>query len=335
MVAPDLSTMQHPVPGTDPVVSVEDLQVRFLGPDAVTYAVNGVDFTLARGEVLALLGESGCGKSVTLRALLRLLPADRTQIEGNIRIDGRDVLGLDQRELTALRGGAAAMIFQEPMTAFDPVYTVGEQIAETIRFHQRVGRAAARAMVLELLEKVQVPSPARRMQAYPYELSGGLRQRAMIALALSCRPGVLLADEPTTALDVTVQMQILLLLRSLQREFGMAVLFVTHDIAVAAEVATRVAVMYAGKIVESGTARAVLKTPAHPYTRGLIEASARHLKGVQLPTIAGAPPRLTAPPAGCGFAPRCSRAIARCLEAVPDSVEVSPRHLAWCIRIGA
>ena len=255
----------------DPVVEVSDLSVRFVNRDLDLQVVDGVSFSLAAGEVLCLLGESGSGKSVTMRALLRLLP-DYARIGGKIRLAGKDVTTMTDRQLEAVRGPVGAMIFQEPMTALDPVFTIGTQISETIVSHEGVSYREARKRSLELLEMVQIPSAERRLDSYPHELSGGLRPRAMIALALSCRPSLLLADEPTTALDATVQIQILLLIRSLQRELGMATIFVTHDIGVACEVADRVSVMYAGRFVETGpvadvtghTATSVFNATGHP-----------------------------------------------------------------------
>jgi peptide/nickel transport system ATP-binding protein len=276
-----------------PIVEIRDLSVRFRGERTV-HAVNGVDLSLAEGEVLGLIGESGSGKSVTLRALLRLLPAHRTTITGTLRVAGRDVLSLDEGALEEMRGGVVSMIFQEPMLALDPVYTIGDQIAETVVRHTGATRSQGRRRALEMLEHVRIPSARRRLDAYPHEMSGGMLQRAMIALALSCAPKVLLADEPTTALDATVQIQILLLLRELQRELGMAVIFVTHDIGVAVEICDRIAVMYAGRIVESGTLREVLATPAHPYTRGLLASTVHGERRARLQAISGAPPR---PPA--------------------------------------
>ena len=223
-----------------PVVDIRDLRVRFTGERTV-HAVNGVDITLAEGEVLGLLGESGSGKSVTLRALLRMLPAKRSVITGSIQVAGQDVLALDEAALERMRGRTVSMIFQEPMLALDPVYTIGEQIAETVIRHEGVSASQARQRALDMLERVRIPSARRRLDTYPHEMSGGMRQRAMIALALACKPNILLADEPTTALDATVQIQILLLLRELQREFGMSVIFVTHDIGVAIEICDRVA----------------------------------------------------------------------------------------------
>jgi len=321
--------------GTRPVselVEVDDLTVAFRADDAIVNAVNGVSFRLARGEVLCLLGESGCGKSVTMRALMRLLPPRRTRIGGRIVVDGQDVVAMSEKQLEAFRGPKVAMIFQEPMIAFDPVYTVGRQIAETIVRHEGTSWAAAEARAKQLLDRVRIPSPERRLKNYPFELSGGMRQRAMIALALSCRPSLLLADEPTTALDATVQIQILLLLRELQRELGMAVIFVTHDVGVATEVADRIAVMYAGRFVESGPVRGVIRAPRHPYTQGLL-ASTVHgaMRGRRLKAIQGSPPDLTRLPPGCAFAPRCERAVERCHAAVPPEAAVEPQHAARCV----
>ena len=256
------------------LVDIAGLNIRFTGERTV-YAVNNLSLTLGKSEVLGLLGESGSGKSVTLRALMRLLPRKRTEITGSVRVLGRDVLALSDDELASFRGRTVSMIFQEPALALDPVYTIGQQIAETVMRHEGKGHAEARARALEMLEIVRIPSARRRLDSYPHEMSGGMRQRAMIALALACRPKVLLADEPTTALDATVQIQVLLLLRQLQRELGLAVVFVTHDIGVAVEVADRIAVMYAGRIVESGPCRAVIRTPAHPYTQGLLASLPR------------------------------------------------------------
>jgi peptide/nickel transport system ATP-binding protein len=293
------------MPVEAPVLRVDDLTVRFRRRGMDVAAVNGVSFSLARGETLTILGESGSGKSVSLKALMGLLP-DYAQIEGDVWLDGRTVLELPPAELAKLRGSAVSMIFQEPMAALDPVYTIGEQIAETIVQHEGVSRAAAMQRTLDLLDHVKIPSAARRMKNYPHELSGGMRQRAMIALALACSPSVLLADEPTTALDVTVQIQILLLLRQLQEEFGMAIVFVTHDVGAAAEISDRIAVMYAGRFVETATTREIMRSPRHPYTEGLL-ASTVHggLRGRALETIPGAPPNLANLPPGCSFAPRC------------------------------
>ncbi len=318
--------------GDEAFVDVRDLHVAFRSPDGNVSAVNGVDFTLARGEVMCILGESGSGKSVTMRALMKLLPEHKTTISGQIRIGEHNVVALDDTAMSALRGPTVAMIFQEPMTAFDPVFTVGDQIVETIRRHESISDAQARARALELFELVQIPSAKRRLDNYPFELSGGMRQRAMIALALSCRPSVLLADEPTTALDATVQIQILLLLRKLQRELGMAVVFVTHDIGVAVEIADRIAVMYAGRFVETGTVRDVFRSPAHPYTRGLMASTVKgSMRGTRLQAIDGSPPDLSQLPTGCAFAPRCALAEPVCFRAYPDVHVVGREHAASCI----
>jgi peptide/nickel transport system ATP-binding protein len=315
-----------------PIAALRDLTVRFAVEGSEVHAVNGVSLSLAAGEVLCIIGESGSGKSVTLRALMRLLPEQRTRMTGGVEVDGRDILAMTPQALRDMRGGLVSMIFQEPMTALDPVYTIGSVIAETVRRHTGVSAQAARARALELLELVGVPSAERRLDAYPHELSGGLRQRAMIALALSCGPRLLLADEPTTALDATVQIQVLLLLRRLQAELGMAMIFVTHDLGVAAEIADRVAVMYAGRIVEEGSVAAVLNTPLHPYTMGLLACSVENAEpGDEIEAIPGAPPDMRALPPGCAFAPRCRYAIGAC-AAPPPEWRPEPGRMARCLR---
>ena len=318
-----------------PLVRIRNLQVRFVGAGAPVQAVSGVDLDVTRGEVVALIGESGSGKSVTLRTVMALHTPARTRIEGSVQVAGREVLAMSGRELADLRGAVVSMIFQEPLLAFDPVYTVGAQIVEAIRRHERVSRADAHARALALFERVRIPSPERRLHAYPHEMSGGMRQRAMIALALACRPQVLLADEPTTALDATVQIQILLLLRELQRDLGLAILFVTHDIGAAVEVADRIAVMYAGRIVESGPVREILRAPRHPYTVALLQSRTHGglRAGERLPAIPGSPPDGAALPPGCAFAPRCAHAMPACRQSQPEPVKVGPDHLARCLRI--
>ena len=320
--------------GSAALAEVDDLNVRFVTREATVHAVNGVSFTVQAGEVLCILGESGSGKSVTLRALMRLLPPRRTRIEGAIRVEGHDVLAMRPRALRDLRGGLVSMIFQEPMTALDPVYTVGRQIGETVRRHTGCSRSAARQRALELLELVRIPSAERRLDAYPHELSGGLRQRAMIAMALSCNPRLLLADEPTTALDATVQVQVLILLRRLQRELGMGMIFVTHDLGVAAEIADTIAVMYAGRIVESGPVAQVLSAPAHPYTAGLLASTVHgELGDRDIAAIPGSPPDLRRLPPGCSFAPRCVRRTAECRSAVPEPRIPAPGRMAACLAV--
>jgi peptide/nickel transport system ATP-binding protein len=316
------------------IVDIRDLRVRFTGERTV-HALNGVDIAIDEGEVLGLLGESGSGKSVTLKALLRLLPARRSQISGSIRVADRDIMALDEPELEQLRGGIVSMIFQEPMLALDPVYTIGEQIAETVVRHEGASWADARRRALDMLERVRIPSARRRLDSFPHEMSGGMRQRAMIALALVCRPRLLLADEPTTALDATVQIQILLLLRELQREFGMAVIFVTHDIGVAVEICDRIAVMYAGRIVETGMLRDVVKNPQHPYTRGLLSSTVLGARrGQPLEAIPGAPPPLDRLPEGCAFAPRCRLAEAACTCGDIPNVTLGDGRSARCVKLG-
>jgi peptide/nickel transport system ATP-binding protein len=314
-----------------PLVEMKDVTVRFSGERKV-FAVNGVSFTLQPGETLSILGESGSGKSVTLKTLLRLLPENRTTIGGEISVNGVDVLSLDGKALADHRGGVVSMIFQDPMLALDPVYAIGDQIAEAVIRHEGCSRATGQARALEMLTRVRIPSPERRMKAYPHEMSGGMRQRAMIALALACRPKLLLADEPTTALDATVQIQILLLLRELQREFGMGMIFVTHDIGVAVEISDRVAVMYAGEFVETGSVRDIIRDPRHPYTKGLLAANLHGaVKGSKLDAIPGAPPPLETAPAACSFALRCPVKETRCDTQRPPAAHPGPGRMARCI----
>jgi peptide/nickel transport system ATP-binding protein len=269
--------------------------------------------------------------------LLRLHTPRHTQIGGHMRVGEHDVLALSPGALADYRGRVASMIFQEPLLALDPVYTVGAQIVESIRRHENVSAAQAQQRALALFERVRIPSPERRLQAYPHEMSGGMRQRAMIALALACQPQLLLADEPTTALDATVQIQILLLLRELQRDLGLAVVFVTHDIGAAVEVADRIAVMYAGRIVEEGPARTLIRAPRHPYTLALLKSRAHGAlaKGSRLETIGGAPPDLSALPPGCAFAERCAWAQDACRQQAPEPVVLAPGHQARCLRTEA
>jgi len=313
-----------------PVAKVQNLEVKFVKREATTRAVNGVNFEINPGEVLAIIGESGSGKSVTMRALMRLLP-EQAKISGTVEVGGRDVLAMSKSELTRMRGAEVSMIFQEPMTALDPVYTVGDQIAETVMRHEKVSKEEALGRALELLEFVRVPNAARRLKAYPFELSGGLRQRAMIAMALSCRPSLLLADEPTTALDATVQIQVLILLRKLQKEMGMGVVFVTHDLGVAAQIADKVAVMYAGRIIEAGTVREVLGNPQHPYTRGMLASTVHgQARGEDIAAIPGSPPDMRREITGCAFAPRCAQAQDICRARLPEETVLSETRRVRC-----
>jgi peptide/nickel transport system ATP-binding protein len=315
------------VPEPRTLLDVRRLAVRFRSRDGVVAAVQEVSFTLSPGATLSILGESGSGKTMTLRALMRLLPPN-AELSGQVIFENSDIATLDEATLRAIRGPKIAMIFQDPMAALDPVYTIGSQISEVIIAHEGVSRAAARVRAKELLDIVQIPSAQRRLDAYPHELSGGLRQRAMIALALSCRPKLLLADEPTTALDATVQIQVLLLIRELQRALGMAVILVTHDMGVACEIADDVAVMYAGRFVEMASIADMVASPQHPYTQGLrastVQAASR---GTPLRPILGAPPDLSQLPSGCAFAPRCDQRLEICDAIVPTMTEVGARRV--------
>jgi len=305
---------------SSPVLEVRDLCTSFATKRGKLTAVDGVDLELVAGETLGVVGESGCGKSVMALSILRLLPEPPARIErGEILFEGRDLRRSSPEELRALRGNRIAMIFQEPMTSLNPVFRVGDQIEEALRVHRDLGRVERAARVLELLELVGIPEPRTRMRDYPHQLSGGMRQRVMIAMALANDPAVLIADEPTTALDVTIQAQILELLETLKRRFRMAVLFITHDLGVVAETAQRVAVLYAGRVVESGGVLEIFSSPQHPYTRGLLDAlpSARVRPGESLHVIAGRVPDLVARPAGCSFRERCTRALAVCAERDP------------------
>jgi oligopeptide/dipeptide ABC transporter ATP-binding protein len=303
------------------VLAVRGLRTSFATPRGPLPAVDGVELELFAGETLCVVGESGCGKSVTALSILRLLPEPPAKIErGEVLFEGRDLLRLSGEELRRLRGNRIAMIFQEPMTSLNPVFRIGAQIAEALRVHKKVSRSECDARVLELLELVGIPEPRARMRDYPHQLSGGMRQRVMIAMALANDPAVLIADEPTTALDVTIQAQILELLESLQRRFRMAVLLITHDLGVVAQVAQRVAVLYAGRVVETGAVAPLFAAPQHPYTRGLLDAlpSPRHPPGQRLAVIPGRVPDLVSRPSGCSFRDRCSRALALCAEVDPS-----------------
>ncbi|WP_425352145.1 ABC transporter ATP-binding protein [Neorhizobium tomejilense] len=317
---------------TAAMIDIRNLSVTFNRGRKPVKAVNGVSLSVQPGEVVALLGESGSGKSVTMRSLLRLHPKGTT-IEGSMTVAGRDVTGLTAKDLGAFRGAVASMVFQEPRLALDPVYTLGRQIEETIMRHEGISRSQAAARALALFQKVKIPSPERRLQNYPHEMSGGMLQRSMIAMALACNPKVLLADEPTTALDATVQIQILLLIRDLQKEYGLSVIFVTHDIGVAAEVADRIAVMYAGRIVEEGNVAEIIRSPRHPYTKGLLGARVELAHGRdRLITIPGAPPDLAAMPPGCAFAPRCAQVSDLCRTEVPALMPIGGAGSVACVQ---
>jgi peptide/nickel transport system ATP-binding protein len=316
------------------LLEVEGLRTQFVSADGVTRAVDGVSFTIAPGETLGLVGESGCGKSVTALSLLRLLPRNGRVVEGAIRFEGRDLLALTEAEMRQIRGDRIAMIFQEPMTSLNPVHTIGEQIAEAARIHQGLGRAAAMARAEEMLRLVRIPDAERRIGDYPHQFSGGMRQRAMIAMALTCSPTLLVADEPTTALDVTIQAQILRLMLELKERIGAAILLITHDLGVVAETCQRVIVMYAGRTVEEAPVLELFDHPAHPYTRGLL-TSIPHGAGrrrKRLPEIPGVVPSLRNPIVGCAFAPRCTLAVEACRRDAPPIRAIAPGHLVACFR---
>jgi peptide/nickel transport system ATP-binding protein len=316
------------------MLQVRDLHVTFVTPDRTVHAVNGVSFDLARGETLGILGESGSGKSVTLRSILRLHPEHRTRWSGSIKLEGDEILDMAPKALSDLRGQRVSMIFQEPATAFDPVFTIGQQIAETVVRHEGSSRAAGMARALELLELVQIPSAKRRLDAYPHELSGGQNQRVMIAIALAGQPELLVADEPTTALDVTIQAQILELLQALRRETGMALVLISHDLGVVAEACERVSVMYPGRIVEDAPIARLFDAAAHPYTQGLLGALPP-IDGPRrrLAAIPGGVPEPWAMPPGCAFAPRCPHRAAACDAGVPRSSPLADGHRAACILV--
>jgi len=317
------------------LLTVQDLRTHFFTGEGVVRAVDGVTLSVRPGETLGLVGESGCGKTVTALSILRLVPDPPGRIVGGtICFDGRDLLRLPEEEMRSIRGCAISMIFQEPMTSLNPVFTVGEQVAEGIRHHQKLSRRDAWDRAVEVLRRVKIPDPARRAYEYPHQLSGGLRQRVMIAMALALGPRLLIADEPTTALDVTIQAQIIELLMGLQEEMQMAVILITHDLGVIAETADRVVVMYAGRVVEEASAEQLFETPLHPYTQGLLEslpkleAGKRHRR---LTAIPGLIPNLLDLPTGCKFAPRCPKVVGDCWPTEPDLREVRPGHWARCI----
>ena len=317
-----------------PVLEIGELRVSFHGDDGrATRAVDGVDLTVQRGQTLGLVGESGCGKSVTALAVMGLLPKDSAAVSGWIRFEHSDLLNLPDRAMRDLRGDRLAMIFQEPMTSLNPVYAVGEQIAEVLVRHRGLSRQQARARAVELMRLVKIPSPEHCIDDYPHRLSGGMRQRVMIALALACEPTLLIADEPTTALDVTIQAQILDLMRDLKASIGAAIILITHDLGVVAEVCDEVAVMYAGEIVERAPVDVLFANPQHPYTIGLLGSIPRLDRNAEeLAAIDGMVPNLTELPPGCRFAPRCPFMHATCQQARPPIVSVGSSHLSRCIR---
>jgi peptide/nickel transport system ATP-binding protein len=317
-----------------PLIEIEGLRVLFHGDNGrITRAVDSVDLSVATGTTLGLVGESGCGKSVTSLAIMGLLPKSSAEVSGTIRFDGFDLLNTPDETLRELRGDRLAMIFQEPMTSLNPSFTIGDQIIETILRHRGGSRRKARERAIELLRRVHIPSPERRIDEYPHKLSGGMRQRVMIAMALACDPRLLIADEPTTALDVTLQAQILDLMRELKTTSKAAIILITHDLGVVAEICDEVAVMYAGEIVERAPVDELFASPQHPYTVGLLGSMPRlDRRTAHLATIEGVVPNMAKPPGGCRFAARCPFAIDACANTPPALTEVTPGHDSRCIR---
>jgi peptide/nickel transport system ATP-binding protein len=319
-----------------PLLAVEDLRTYFFTAEGTVRAVDGVSFSIAPGETLGIVGESGCGKSVTALSILRLLPRKGARIVGgSVRFEGHDLVPLSEAKMRRIRGDRIAMIFQEPMTSLNPVHTIGAQIAEAVRIHQKLSSAAAWARAAEMLRMVHIPDAPHRLRDYPHQFSGGMRQRAMIAMALACNPKLLIADEPTTALDVTIQAQILRLMLELKERIGAAVMLITHDLGVVAETCQRVIVMYAGRTVEEAPVLELFDRPAHPYTRGLL-ASVPHQaeRRRRLAEIPGVVPSLREPITGCAFAPRCPMVIERCRVEAPAMLPVASGHGAACFRAG-
>ena len=324
---------------SDALVTVEDLEVHFATDAGLVRAVDGVSFAIPRGQTLAVVGESGSGKSVTSLALMRLVAPPGRIAGGSLRVDGRDLRASSDAGMREFRGREIGMIFQEPMTSLNPVRTIGHQIAEAVVLHQKVSSDRAWKTAVDMLDLVGIPDPAKRAEAYPHQMSGGMRQRAMIAMALCCRPKLLIADEPTTALDVTIQAQILELMRGLQRDIGMSILFITHDLGVVAEMADRVVVMYAGRAVEEASVEHIFARPLMPYTRGLLNSIPRldRAGGTRrrLEAIPGNVPNPLRLPAGCSFHPRCAGARAECVSAIPPLEAANPGHRVRCVRWAA
>src|SRR5438874_11536283 len=315
------------------LLQVKNLRTSFFSAEGAVHAVDNVSFNVRRGEAVALVGESGCGKSVTAMSIMRLVATPGKITGGEVRFKGRDLASLSEREMRRVRGNDIAMVFQEPMTSLNPVFKIGAQVAEAIRIHKDVSRKEARRMAGEMLNLVSIPDPIKRLDDYPHQLSGGMRQRVMIAMALSCDPELLIADEPTTALDVTIQAQIMELLAKLQDKLGLAILLITHDLGVVAEFCERVIVMYTGRIVEEARVRDPLENPAHPYTRGLLKSLpsvAKDSTSTRLPTIKGMVPPITRLPQGCKFNPRCPDVMDICLGNEPALMLVGESHSARC-----
>ncbi|MGE5673279.1 MAG: ABC transporter ATP-binding protein [Mycobacterium leprae] len=321
---------------SDKLVDIRNLKTYFYTEDGVVPAVDGVNLYIKRGETLGVVGESGCGKSVTSLSVMRLIPNPPGKIvEGEILFEGEDIVKKPEADMRKIRGNDISMIFQEPMTSLNPVYTIGDQIAEAIQLHQGLNQKEATDKAVEMLRLVGIPLPERRVKEYPHQLSGGMRQRVMIAMALSCNPKLLIADEPTTALDVTIQAQILELMKKLKKELGMAIMLITHDLGVVAEMAERVVVMYGGKVVEEGDVVSIFKSPLHPYTEGLLKSIPRLDEDVEkLHVIEGVVPNPLHLPQGCRFHPRCPYALEKCKESQPELEQVAPGRYVACFIAG-
>lgn len=314
------------------LLSVENLQVQFQTKKGINTAVDGVSFSVEKGRILGIVGESGCGKSVTSMSILQLLGSNARISGGSIKLDGKELIGLPEKEMCRIRGNDIAMIFQDPMTALNPTLTIGTQLMEPIMLHQNCGKKEAWTRAVDVLKRVGIAAPEKRMKEYPHQLSGGMRQRVMIAMAVSCEPRLLIADEPTTALDVTIQAQIMQLMGKIREETGTAIILITHDLGVVANLADRVAVMYAGKVVEQGTVQDIFYRPKHPYTVALLRSlpTVETSREEELISIPGTPPDLFAPPKGCAFASRCDHCMKICQEHQPPVFEASEGHTASC-----
>ena len=313
-----------------PVLQVRDLELWFENDYGQVKILNGIDFDINAGETLGIVGESGCGKSMTSLCIMQLLQTPPAIIKGSIKLQGRELLTLNDKQMQAVRGNQVSMIFQEPMTSLNPVFTIGNQLMETFMLHQGLGKKEAYAKALELLRMVKIPLPEQRMKEFPYQLSGGMRQRVMIAMALACRPELLIADEPTTALDVTIQAQILDLMRGLQKDMGTAIAFITHDLGVVSEMCDRVIVLYCGEVMEEASIDEIFENPKHPYTEGLMATLPKFDQPGHLPTIPGTVPPSGKYPTGCVFAPRCAHATERCHNCKPSLVELESGHKVRC-----
>lgn len=314
-------------------LEINNLEINFKTYAGTVYAVRDVSFYLEEGETLAIVGESGCGKTVTAKGILKLLPKFISEIpRGSIKFHGKELLNLKEKEMNQIRGREISMIFQDPMTSLNPTMTIGDQIKENLMIHKKLDRKEAKKKVIEILKMVNIPEAEKRVDAYPHEFSGGMRQRVMIAIAISCSPKIIIADEPTTALDVTIQAQIMELMKSIQQEIKTGIILITHDLGVVARIADRIQVMYAGKIVETGESREIFKNPKHPYTLALLKSipSLNSSQKSELYAIKGTPPDLISPPKGCAFAKRCDYAMKICQEVQPEEFEVSKGHISSC-----